>query len=113
MTHGGPRSRDDSSSAALSASYEIDLWGRNAAGARAAVSSLRATRFDQEAVRLTLAAGVARAYFQLLSLLDAQRTLFQAQDQLAQIRLSRLLASVGLFKALGGGWIDPDRASPG
>jgi outer membrane protein TolC len=36
----------------------------------------------------------------LLSVLDAQRTLFQAQDQLAQIRLSRLLASVGLFKAL-------------
>jgi outer membrane protein TolC len=40
----------------------------------------------------------------LLTLLDAQRTLFQAEDQLAQIRLARLQASVGLFKALGGGW---------
>ena len=40
----------------------------------------------------------------LLTLLDAQRTLFQAEDQLAQVRLSRLQASVGLFKALGGGW---------
>ena len=40
----------------------------------------------------------------LLTVLDAQRTLFQAEDQLAQIRLSRLQASVGLFKALGGGW---------
>jgi len=49
----------------------------------------------------------------LLTVLDAQRTLFQAEDQLAQIRLSRLLASVGLFKALGGGWTVPDRASPG
>lgn len=49
----------------------------------------------------------------LLTVLDAQRTLFQAQDQLAQIRLSRLQASVSLFKALGGGWIDPDRAPPG
>jgi len=66
--HGGTRSGEDSSNAALSASYEIDLWGRNAAGVRAAESSLRATRFDQETVRLTLAAGVASAYFQLLSL---------------------------------------------
>ncbi|MEO8136578.1 MAG: TolC family protein, partial [Betaproteobacteria bacterium] len=40
----------------------------------------------------------------LLTVLDAQRTLFQAQDQLAQTRLARLQASVGLFKALGGGW---------
>jgi len=40
----------------------------------------------------------------LLTLLDAQRTLFQAEDQLQQIRLSRLQASIGLFKALGGGW---------
>jgi NodT family efflux transporter outer membrane factor (OMF) lipoprotein len=40
----------------------------------------------------------------LLTVLDAQRTLFQAEDQLAQIRLSRLQASIGLVKALGGGW---------
>ncbi|MGA7985236.1 MAG: TolC family protein, partial [Burkholderiales bacterium] len=40
----------------------------------------------------------------LLTVLDAQRTLFQAEDQLSQLRLSRLQASIGLFKALGGGW---------
>jgi len=40
----------------------------------------------------------------LLVVLDAQRTLFQAEDQRVQIRLARLLASIGLFKALGGGW---------
>lgn len=40
----------------------------------------------------------------LLSVLDAQRTLFDAQDQLAQLRLDRLDAAVALFKALGGGW---------
>ena len=37
-------------------------------GMRAAQSLLRATRFDQETVRLTLVAGVASAYFQVLSL---------------------------------------------
>jgi len=40
----------------------------------------------------------------LLTVLDAQRTLFSAQDQLAQIRLNRLEAAVSLYKALGGGW---------
>jgi outer membrane protein, multidrug efflux system len=40
----------------------------------------------------------------LMTVLDAQRTLFSAQDQLAQIRLNRLEAAVSLFKALGGGW---------
>jgi hypothetical protein len=40
----------------------------------------------------------------LLIVLDAQRTLLQAEDQLAQLRLLRLQAATGLFKALGGGW---------
>lgn len=43
----------------------------------------------------------------LLSVLDAQRTLFAAQDSAAQVRLSRLQASVALYKALGGGWENP------
>jgi NodT family efflux transporter outer membrane factor (OMF) lipoprotein len=40
----------------------------------------------------------------LLSVLDAQRTLFSAEDQLAQIRQNRLASAVDLYKALGGGW---------
>ncbi|WP_189689301.1 efflux transporter outer membrane subunit [Pseudorhodoferax aquiterrae] len=43
----------------------------------------------------------------LLSTLDAQRTLFLAQDSLAQQRLARLTAAVDLYKALGGGWVRP------
>jgi NodT family efflux transporter outer membrane factor (OMF) lipoprotein len=43
----------------------------------------------------------------LLAVLDAQRSLFSAQDQLAQARLDRLTASIDLFKALGGGWQTP------
>ena len=45
----------------------------------------------------------------LVSLLQVEQTLFQAQDTLAQVQLSRLLAAVGLFQALGGGWSPPDR----
>ena len=59
---------EDSSDAGLSASYEIDLWGRIASGVSSAEALLQATRFDQETVRLTLVAGVASGYFQLLSL---------------------------------------------
>jgi outer membrane protein TolC len=40
----------------------------------------------------------------LLTVLDTQRTLYQAQDAAVQLRLARLQAAVGLFKALGGGW---------
>ncbi|MGA7985995.1 MAG: TolC family protein, partial [Burkholderiales bacterium] len=65
---GGGWSSENSSSATLSASYELDLWGRIGFGLRSAESSLRATRFDRETVRLTLVAGVASGYFQLLSL---------------------------------------------
>ncbi|MDR2014727.1 MAG: efflux transporter outer membrane subunit [Azoarcus sp.] len=44
----------------------------------------------------------------LLSVLDAQRTRFAVQDQLAQLRLARLTGAVNLFKALGGGWRQAD-----
>jgi NodT family efflux transporter outer membrane factor (OMF) lipoprotein len=35
---------------------------------------------------------------------DAERSLYAARDQLADIRRARLTASVALYKALGGGW---------
>jgi NodT family efflux transporter outer membrane factor (OMF) lipoprotein len=41
----------------------------------------------------------------IISVLNTQQTLFQAQDTLTQVRLARLQATVGLFQALGGGWI--------
>jgi len=43
----------------------------------------------------------------LLTVLETQRTLYQAQDQQAQLRLARLQGSVALYKALGGGWQVP------
>jgi len=41
----------------------------------------------------------------LITLLQVEQTLFQAQDALAQARLARLQAVVGLYQALGGGWL--------
>src|SRR5262245_8910243 len=58
----------DASSTTLSASYELDLWGRNAAGVRGAEASLRGSIFDRDTAQLTLISGVATGYFQLLSL---------------------------------------------
>jgi NodT family efflux transporter outer membrane factor (OMF) lipoprotein len=65
---GGSWQAGNGSGAVLSASYEVDLWGKNASGVRSAEAALRASRFDRETVRLTLLAGAADAYFQVLSL---------------------------------------------
>lgn len=80
----------DASSLSLSASYEIDFWEKNASGARAALSSLAASRFDGETARLTLVSGVANAYFQVLSVRDRLRL---ARDNIAIAE--RVLAVVG------------------
>ncbi|WP_343584496.1 efflux transporter outer membrane subunit [Herbaspirillum sp.] len=42
----------------------------------------------------------------LMVVLDTQRILSDAQNQLGQIKLQRLQATVSLYKALGGGWHD-------
>jgi outer membrane protein TolC len=48
----------------------------------------------------------------LVTVLQTQQTLFQALDNLAQVRLARLQAVVGLFQALGGGWHPPVEEPP-
>ncbi len=45
----------------------------------------------------------------LLAVLQSQQTLFTAQDTLIQIKLARVQADVGLFRALGGGWSERDK----
>ena len=67
--HRGPgRCQSSSTSLGLSASYEVDLWGRQAAGADGSPGPVGATRFDRDAAQLSLVSGVATAYFELLSL---------------------------------------------
>jgi NodT family efflux transporter outer membrane factor (OMF) lipoprotein len=51
----------------------------------------------------------------LVTVLQTQQALFQAQDNLSQSRLARLQAALSLFQALGGAWMPPGapRASKG
>ena len=54
---GGQRIRE-SYSASLSASYEIDFWGKNRAALRAAEQTAVATRYDREVVALSTVVAV-------------------------------------------------------
>jgi NodT family efflux transporter outer membrane factor (OMF) lipoprotein len=51
-------------------------------------------------------------YADFLVVTDAERNLYAARDQLADIRRARLAASVALFKALGGGYQLPETPEP-
>ena len=77
-------------SAAVTVSWELDVWGKVRAGARAADANLRATVADFEAARLSLAANVAKGWF--LS------TELQAQKDLAQETVDILGKMVELVK---------------
>jgi NodT family efflux transporter outer membrane factor (OMF) lipoprotein len=83
-----------------------DVEGALAAGARTVVQEELQQRVVVEAREALRIAEVRyrEGVDDLLTVLDAQRTLFQAEDQVVQVRLARLQASVGLYKALGGGW---------
>ncbi len=59
-------------------------------------SSLRAFQLAEQQLR----AGTA----DIVTVLNTQTTLFQAEDALSQAQLARLLAIVSLYQALGGGW---------
>jgi multidrug efflux system outer membrane protein len=61
-------------SASLSASYELDFWGKNRDAAQAAEETSTATRFDRDVVALTTLTSVANAYFQVLAAQDRIRT---------------------------------------
>jgi multidrug efflux system outer membrane protein len=63
-------SEHDSLSATLSASYEIDFWGKNRAALRAAEESAVASRYSREVVGLTTVVTAANAYFQVLAAQD-------------------------------------------
>jgi outer membrane protein, multidrug efflux system len=67
---------DIDASARLSASYQLDLFGANAASRNAALANLDAAIFSQRALELTVQSDVAAGWFNLLS----------AREQLAVAR---------------------------
>jgi NodT family efflux transporter outer membrane factor (OMF) lipoprotein len=60
--------------ASLSASYELDFWGKNRDATQAAEETAVANRFDRDVVALTTLTSVANAYFQVLASQDRIRT---------------------------------------
>jgi len=79
-------------SALLSASYEIDFWGKKRATSDSARNALIASQADRDTLALTTLAAVANEYFQLLSLrerLELARANVDAARNLADIVSSR------------------------
>jgi NodT family efflux transporter outer membrane factor (OMF) lipoprotein len=85
-------------SASLSASYQLDFWGKNRDAAQAAEETAVANRFDRDVVALTTLTTVANAYFQVLTSQDrlrtAQHNIASAERILNAIR-ERLKAGTG------------------
>lgn len=54
----------------LSASYELDFWGKNRAALASASAAAKASRYDRTTIELAVVAGVAGTYFQALELRD-------------------------------------------
>ena len=69
--------------------------------AQRAVAAAEETRFKLSDLRYRSGAA------SYLDLLDAQRSLFQAQQQAVEANLARLQNQVTLYRVLGGGWSEP------
>src|SRR5262249_12531470 len=87
--------------AGLTASYEIDFWGKNRALRDAARAAALASRYDRATVELTIMQSVASTYFQALELRDrlavAHDNVASARDTLKGLQLE---AQVGTVTAL-------------
>jgi len=77
---------------------------QEAAQQQAVTSARRA--FD--IARAQLAAGTV----DITTVLNTETTLYTDEDVLTQVRLSRFLALLSLYKALGGGWTEPAAPIP-
>jgi multidrug efflux system outer membrane protein len=70
----------NSFSPVLSASYELDFWGKNRAARASARATALASHYDKETVALTVVSSVASTYFQALEFRDRLQV---ARDNLA------------------------------
>lgn len=80
----------ENGTAQLSASWELDFFGKNRAALDAALGSVNAAQADAQAARVLLASQVARTYFQLVRLNEqagvARRTLAQREETLKLVK---------------------------
>jgi NodT family efflux transporter outer membrane factor (OMF) lipoprotein len=98
-TEGFGRSTDTSYSLGLSASYEVDLWGRIDALVTAGDMAAEATRADMDAAAMSVAAGVAETWIDLIATRREIRLLGEQVEtnttllSLQQLRFEKSLAS--------------------
>jgi NodT family efflux transporter outer membrane factor (OMF) lipoprotein len=81
----------------LSASYDLDLWGKNREALKSAVSDLQASQADEEVVKLTLTTSVARTYNQLArlyALRDIQQSEVEQRAAIKRITEGRIAAGL-------------------
>jgi NodT family efflux transporter outer membrane factor (OMF) lipoprotein len=79
--------------ALLSASYDLDLWGKNREALKAALSQLQASQADAEVVKLTLNETIARAYNQfarLYALRDIAQQEIVQREKIDRITAGRI-----------------------
>lgn len=84
--------------AALSLSYNLDLWDRNRNATARAQDDIRAVAADARAAQLDLEGNVVRAYVQLAlqyGLLDNTRESLQQQQQVLDLARRRLKGGIG------------------
>ena len=87
-TESGDWENSGSTRAGLTANYEVDLWGGEMANRRSAKAGFRATEFANEATRLSIASGVATAWFNYLALqerLETARKNVEIADRIQRI----------------------------
>jgi NodT family efflux transporter outer membrane factor (OMF) lipoprotein len=91
----------DGASAAAVASWEIDLFGRLSAVARAARAELQAAQADRDGVRLTLIAEVIRNYLEFrLYQVQTELSLRNAQAQQETVRITQARFNQGMASRL-------------
>lgn len=77
----------------ISASYELDFWGKNRAQHDSALAAASASRYDRQTVALTVISSVAGTYFQALELRDrievAQQNLKNGQSVLRGLKFEQ------------------------
>jgi multidrug efflux system outer membrane protein len=106
----------NSFTAELTATYELDFWGRNAALRAAAVAEATGSRYDRETVQLSMFASVASTYFTVLSLRDrvevATTNLANARETLRGLQLEQQVGTAtGLDVAQQQSLVDTEDAT--